>query len=376
MSRIRTFPRPGVLALGLALALAGVAGPARPQSPAPPAATVDTAPAVRAEIAPLHWAPGSVSSRQDARVAAEIGGRVVEVVEVGTRLRRGDPMARLDDAAFRLGERQAAADLERLQAQLDLVRRQEQRFEALVQGAGISGAQLDQVRAERRMREQDLASARVALERARLQRRQATVRAPFDGVVVERAVQLGEYLSVGAPVARLVDTDALEVRARAPVALAGRLRAGDAVSLRSGGEVVAATLSTVVPVGDEASRQLELRVRLPEGPVARVSGMAVEVGVPRDAPRQAIAVPRDALLLRSEGNYVLRVGEDGLAQRVPVDTGAAIGELVEVQGAVRPGDLLVVRGGERLQPGQAVSVRNPGRPVVPAAVAAAPRRRP
>src|SRR5690606_26112327 len=121
--------------------------------------------------------------------------------------------------------------------QVELARRQEERYRALVAAAGISGAQLDQVIAERTMREQDLASANVALEQARLALRQSIVRAPFDGVVVERSVLRGEFLVPGDPVARLVNTQALEVRARAPVTLVSHLREGVPVSLRHEGQV-------------------------------------------------------------------------------------------------------------------------------------------
>ena len=325
----------------------------------PPPAHVEVASAVDVALAPLHWSPGSVASREDARIAAEIGGRVDFVAEVGTQVAAGDVLARLDQTPLRLRERQAEADLARLQAQLDYSRKQEQRYAALVRDGGISGSQLDQVSAERRMREQDAAAAQVALEQARLQQRQATVRAPFPGVVVERSVQLGEFLAVGAPVARLVNPDALEVRTRAPVALAGKLHAGASVSLRDGDTVETVPLATVVPVGDEASRQLELRVALTRKQVAAhgwVAGAALQVGVPSAAPRKVVAVPRDALLLRKDGTFVVRVGVDGATERLPVETGTVEGSLVEAVGAVRSGDRLVVRGGERLLPGQRVQV--------------------
>lgn len=371
----RTFRLPLLALLATACTAAAVAQ----SPPAPPPAPVDVAPAVAADFAPLHWAPGSVASREDARVAAEIGGRVVAVAEVGTALRRGDVLARIDDAALRLRERQAVADLARLQAQVDYARRQEERYTALVRDAGISGAQLDQAIAERRMREQDLAAARVALEQARLQLRQATVRAPFDGVVVERSTALGEFLAPGAAVARLVNTAALEVRTRAPVALVGHLREGVAVTLRDGGRVRAQRLATLVPVGDEASRQVELRVALSPEEAAEaglVVGAALQVGVPSDAPRRVVAVPRDALVLRREGSHVMRVGAGDAAERVPVEIGAAQGELVEVQGAVRPGDRLVVRGAERLQVGQALRVSATGQAPVVALAARPARHRP
>ncbi|GGA86571.1 hemolysin D [Arenimonas soli] len=343
-------------------------------APEPPPVPVDLALAVKADFAPLHWSPASVASREDARVAAETGGRVVSVAEVGTVLRRGDTLARLDDSALKLAERKALADRQRLGAQVELARRQEERYQALVAAAGISGAQLDQVVADRRMREQDLASAVVALEQARLALRRSIVRAPFDGVVVERSVELGEFLVPGAPVARLVNTQALEIRARAPVTLVSHLREGVPVSLRHQGQVRTLPLQTLVPVGDEASRQLELRVALDPGPAAEASlvvGSAVQLGVPSAAPREVLAVPGDAVVMRAEGSHVMRVGDGDLAERVPVELGASEAGLVEVRGALRPGDRLVVRGAERLQPGQRVAV--PDRRELPvAALAGAP----
>ena len=65
---------------------------------------------------------------------------------------------------------------------------------------------------------------------------------------------------------------------------------------------------------------------------------------------------RDAVILRREGDFLLRVGTDGKAERVPVRAGTVVGDLIEVIGTVKPGDRLVVRGGERVEPGQAVTV--------------------
>jgi RND family efflux transporter MFP subunit len=365
MPVIRRLVLATAVALGgavVAFALFGNAEPATAAAPVaaePPPAHVEVASAVDVALAPLHWSPGSVASREDARIAAEIGGRVDYIAEVGTALAAGDVLARLDATPLRLRERQAEADLARLRAQLDFSRKQELRYAALVRDGGISGAQLDQVAAERRMREQDVAAAQVALEQARLQLHQATVRAPFPGVVVERSVQLGEFLTVGAPVARLVNPGALEVRTRAPLTLAGKLQAGASVSLRDGDTVESVPLATMVPVGDEASRQLELRVALTPAQVAAhgwVVGAALQVGVPSAAPRNVVAVPRDALLLRKDGTYVVRVDSDGATERLPVETGTVEGDLVEVIGKVRNGDRLVVRGGERLLPGQRVLV--------------------
>jgi RND family efflux transporter MFP subunit len=320
----------------------------------PPPAPVSVAQAKQTEFAPLLWAPGSVVSREDARVATEQDGRVTQVAEVGTRVRRGDVLAQLEDNLLRLQERQNQADIDRIEAQLDYARSQEERLGALVQKNSIAGSQHDEARSQRRVLEQDLQRARVALDQARHRLRNATVRAPFDGTVAERFIQTGEYLGIGMPVVRLVNTASLEVRAQAPVNLAARLKPGMDVALREGETELHQIVRAVVPVGDESSRQFELRIALDSAqwPI----GSALQVGLPSAAPRAVVAVPRDALVLRANETFVVKVGADDTAQRVPVRTGGAQGELVEVIGDVVAGDRLVVRGGERLSPGQRVRI--------------------
>ncbi|KAF1722145.1 efflux RND transporter periplasmic adaptor subunit [Pseudoxanthomonas wuyuanensis] len=332
---------------------ADASAPAKP--PAPPAAIVDVAPAVATSFAPRHWAPGSVISRDDARVASEQGGRIVRIAEVGTRLRSGDALAVLDDTALRLREREAAANLGRIRSQLDLAIRQEARYAQLAAQQNIARAQHDQLQADRDMLAQERASAEALLAQIRHQRSQMVIRAPFPGLVVERLAQLGEYLAAGEAVARLVDTDDLEVRVRAPVDLAKNLRVGGNVLVRVAGTESVNTISALVPVGDEASRQLELRIAMAS--LQLPVGTALEVGLPSASERNVLAVPRDAVILRREGSFVLRVDAADKAERIAVETGASLDGLVEVQGDLRAGDRLIVRGGERVQPGQTVAIQ-------------------
>ena len=156
----------------------------------------------------------------------------------------------------------------------------------------------------------------------------------------------------------MVDTATREVRVRAPVDLARHISVGMPVQVRAGGKEQSHPVSAMVPVGDEASRQLELRIAL--GDETLPVGSAVEVGLPSDSPRVAVAVPRDAVILRREGNFVLRVGSDGKAERVPVKSGTEVGDLVEVSGAVKAGDRLIVRG---VEPGQLVAIQAMARTV-------------
>jgi multidrug efflux pump subunit AcrA (membrane-fusion protein) len=124
-----------------------------------------------------------------------------------------------------------------------------------------------------------------------------------------------------------------------------------------------------VPVGEERSRQFELRLSLLDS--LALVGSAVEVALPERVPVNAMAVPRDALVVRADGSYVMRIGDGGTSEKVAVQSGASDGELTEVEGPLKPGDLVVVRGAERLGEGQKVQIASRGEVVAGVASTAA-----
>ena len=195
------------------------------QEPAP-AAVVEVAPAVTAKLAPTRWVPGSVVSRDDAKIASAEAGRLEFVAEVGTRLKAGERLAKLDDQALRLRREEIQADVRRAEAQRALSDTQLKRLEKLESSSTIAKSQIDEARATLETNAQSLAHSRAQLRQIEHDIELANVRAPFSGVVTERFAQRGEYLQIGAMIAHLVDTNHIEARVQAPLALAGKVRAG------------------------------------------------------------------------------------------------------------------------------------------------------
>ena len=117
-------------------------------------------------------------------------------------------------------------------------------------------------------------------------------------------------------------------------------------------------MRTLVPVGDLQSHLYELRLDV--NVENWLAGQDVRVAVPTGAPRAVMAINRDALVLRRTGISVFRVNSDNKAERIDVTTGIASGDLIEIKGAVNAGDKIVIRGSERLRPGQDVSIITPG----------------
>jgi RND family efflux transporter MFP subunit len=318
---------------------------------------VEVATARQSLVAPRSWSPGTVVSRDDARIAGVVAGRVLWVAEVGQQLAEGDSVARLDDTVTQLRVADLQAQVGRFQAQAEFHRAQLERFRSLAATNLSSLSQVDESRAQLAMDLEDVARLSAQLRQAEYEAEQGNVLAPYSGVVSERFVQRGEYLAAGAAVARLVNTGSVEVRANGPLSLASSVRPGQSVALRAAGREHTGKVRAIVAVGDERARQFEVRVLLDRSPWP--VGTAVEVNLPTGSEHAAVTVPRDAIVQRQGRAIVMRVGKDSHAERVEVEAGVAIEDTIEVRGGIAAGDRVVVRGAERLEAGQEIEVLHP-----------------
>jgi RND family efflux transporter MFP subunit len=345
-SRISTL----ALAAGVVFFAFGAAAEAPPQEE--PGVVVEVAKASVARVAPRRWVPGGVVSRNDARLATSAAGRLEYVAEVGTRVREGERVAKLEDESVKLRVDDAKAEVARIESQRQMTERQVQRLEKV--GSTISQTQLDEVRSQLGVLTAQLQQAQVRQRAAQHDLDQTELRAPFAGVVTERLAQRGEYVATGAAIAHLVDTVHVEARVQAPLTLVGLVRPDMELPVQIADRQIKANVRTVVPVGEERSRQFELRLTLANNALS--VGTAIEVGLPEREAAESLVVPRDAIAVRQDGNYVMRVRSDNTAEKVAVTSVATDGDLVTIRGPVTAGDLVVVRGVERLQHGQKVTV--------------------
>ncbi|HWA04555.1 MAG TPA: efflux RND transporter periplasmic adaptor subunit [Rhizomicrobium sp.] len=318
--------------------------------PPPPSVSVMQARLVR--MAPKVALPGTVMSRSDSQLASEVEGRVAWVAEVGTVVKAGDVVARIDNRLAALQLQSDKANTARLSAQLAFDRDQAARMDSLFSQNAIAKSTRDQAKSTRDMDAAALAAARASYERSQYQFAHSDIRAPFSGRVVARLINAGEYATPGKAVVRLVDIGALEISVQTPIDGARYIAERSPVTVDIQGRQVRATVRAIVPVGDVASRTIEVRLSLPEG--SALVGDAAKVYLPSALPRDVLAVPRDALVLREDNTYVFKVDRKSEAQRVTVETGTEEGALVEVRGPLAAGERVIVRGAERLETGQKV----------------------
>lgn len=332
------------------------------------AVTVDRA--QTREMAPSQWSAGEVVSRRDILISSELDGVLEFVAEPGSLVKRGERLAQLDATHWRLQLRNSESRIAQLQARLTYLDAQLQRLSKLAETNNTSRAALEEQHAEREAMAQDLLAAQIERDRRAYELSKTTIDAPFDTLVASRDLQAGEYVRTGSELLRILDMSQLEVEADIPLAALPLIGAGDTVALRSDGvsrsevkraneQVFTGQVRQFVPVASDNSRRVKLMVQLPQSTPQQwdwIVGMPVQVAVPLSEARATMVVPRDALVLRNGDTFVFRVDAEDKAERLSVRIGSGDGEWIAVYGGLASGDRVIVRGAERLQPGQEVKI--------------------
>jgi RND family efflux transporter MFP subunit len=218
-----------------------------------------------------------------------------------------------------------------------------------------------------------------ALARVQLQQEQVrliedrilkfTILAPFDGFVSAEHTEVGEWISEGDPVAVIIQLDEVEVLSHVPAEHAVQLRRGLDVRIELPelpGELFTGRVERVVPAADVRTRTFPVSIRLKnrvsgDRPLL-MAGMLARANLPTGAKRQMPLIPKDALVLTGSRRFVFVLELDaaakdrGSVRRVPVNLGVADGAFIQIDAPLHAGELVVVRGNERLQDGQRVRI--------------------
>ena len=325
----------------------------------PPPAYVVVEKAVQEKIAPTALYTAAVISRDDANLSAEIAGRISWVAEVGDRILAGEPVAKLDDIFIKQQVIEEQSIIQSEKAKFDLHSKEVKRFTELLKHNNVARSQLDQAISDQAVAKSNMASAKARLSQAEERLRRTRIVAPFDGVVSERLLQTGEWADSGSTVVRLVSSNNLEIQTHIPASSLRFITIGMPLTYIDGTKSSIGKVRALVPIGGDNSRLYELRITSEDESL--VSGKLLRVAIPTEHEREAVLVPRDALVLRREGVYVFRVieGPEGksVAERIQIETGIADLNRIEVIGKIQAGDFVITRGGENLRPGMAVSVK-------------------
>jgi len=356
-----------VLFAGLALAACNN-GSAKPPAGGgagggPPGLPVEVAVAREDTVVDAIQSNGQVEALQSTDLQPEVEGRIVEILmREGAEVSAGQPL-------FRIDEQELKAQVDRAEAERDLSDQALARTRQLLSENAASTSDLEQAEATAR-------SNRASLELLKLRLARTTVRAPFAGVVGQRFVSLGDYVTTSTRLVTIETVDPQHVTFAVPERYAAVVRRGQRVTFRIAaqpGEEYAGTVEFVSPRVQLPARTLLVKALVPNGRRQLQSGMFVETRLATAVRPRAVVVPEEAILTL-QGNTFVWVVKDAKATRRAVTLGVRAPGQVEIPTGVEPGEQVVVGGLELLQEGAPVSPTVVDRnPVVPGEAEAAAR---
>jgi RND family efflux transporter MFP subunit len=369
---------------------------------------VTTTPAIVRQLPRYFEATGSLAANEQTDVAPETSGKVAAVgVDMGSSVRRGQMIVKLDDADFRIRIQQAQAQVDQAKATLrqneakiglrpgqkfnpesvpevasaraalDLAEKNLKRYEKLIETGDISRALYDQQRSQRdQLREQyevtihqaqqnyaavanaqgvvDAAQTSLALARRSLN--YTTIVAPIGGYVSERTADIGEYVSPQQKVATIVNLNPLRVRIDIPEQAMPRVHAGASVSVTVAAytdRTFAGRIARISPNVSATSRTLTVEAEVQNGDAALKPGQFATVRVLLPQSEPAVLVPQRALRAISGATYVFVI-KNGRAEQRLVQSGQAESDLIELKSGVAADEVVATSNVDQLSDGMAV----------------------
>ncbi len=376
----------GLSAVLLCVACAPTAAPAAAPAPAE-VREVRVATAARTTWPFVLRATGETVAHEDATLAAKVAGRLESIaVDLGSRVKRGDAVARIESRDLELRVEQAesalaaartllglgpdgdesafdpetSAAVRSARAELDDAVRDRQRLAELAGDGVTSKAALDRAEARVATAEAAMQDARQTTENRRAIVRQrradlalarqtladAVVLAPFDGAVAMRVASTGDYLGVGDPIARLVRFDPLRVRVQVPERDAALVRAGQTARVEIAGLAAPreAQVARTAPALADSSRTLTVEIELANPDLALRPGSFAAAEIVVDAARTALTIPADALVSFAGVEKVFEV-QAGVATERRIQVGRRAADRIEVLSGIEPGAQVVLSPG-------------------------------
>ena len=272
---------------------------------------------------------GTVYYHEISEVSSEVSGKVETInFEEGQRVQKGAELVRLNSDLIQ-------SDLNK--AELDFKRAKNLYKEDLIS-------------------EQSFDESRFEVDRLRIELYKKTIKSPFEGVVIKKHMERGEWLSPGSVVATIANDKVIDIITEVPGDIVGFIYQDMVVKIKAGGKELEGKVSAIIQRGDISTRTFPVKIRA-ENSISLIEGMEALVVLPVEEKQLAITVPRDAVISMF-GMTVVFVVIDSKASIVPVNVAGYDGlNAGVIAKGLKEGMKVVVKGNERLRDGQEVAIQ-------------------
>jgi len=278
--------------------------------------------------------PGRMEAHTISRLAVDKGGRVVEIMaDKGDRVDQGQALLKLDDRLWRTMLSQAEIELREAEREM-------RRFTEMAQTGAISTSDVDHVRAR-------LDRARVSKQEAQVHVEQCLVTSPFDGVVNDRYVEIGEFAPEGSAVFEVLRLDPMKLTLDIPERDIAAIKHGQSLVFEIAGLGATRMTGTVTHVASVAfpeNNSFRVEATVPNPDETLRAGMIASARFVRAHNEQAVVIPLSSVIPRKGEHIVFIANKDNRAERRLVKIDRISGENVVLSSGLKAGEQLIVEG--------------------------------
>lgn len=320
------------------------------KTPAAYKALVVTAPVEKGIINATQTFSGTLLYNKKSKMASEVEG-IVETYsfEEGQSVKKGDVLTSLDSKILQASIMAKKSMIKAMKADLTRQEKELERSKALLKRNSISQSSYDVVFYKTQEQQAQLEASKSELNAMSIQLQKTHIKAPFDAVVVERSVEVGQWLSKGAQVATLVVPKSIEARVNIPADFLQNIRTYKKFSAKVATQEIEISLKSLIPLADSATRTFPLRFNVPKD-LGLIEGMRIDIEIPTLKKEESLLVPRDAVIKRF-GNDVIFAVVDSKAVMFPAQIiGYKTNMLAIKAEGLNENMRVIIKGNERIAP--------------------------
>lgn len=324
----------------------------------PPPAKVRTAPITKEQVAKNKPFLGILYYDRLSKVSSEVAGLVETItVRTGDRVKKGDPLVQLNTDLLDQDIKLSTTRIEQQKLENELAQKNYDRQKSLLENRGASQKKYDDAQFAYNNSRMEQQAAQHTLARLRLQKEKSLITAPFDGVILEKNVDSGDWVQQGGQVAVIGATDALFVKVPVGETLLQFIHPGAKVEvvINAFAQSLTGTIDSIDPRADAKTKNVFIKIRIPI--IAKsAENLSASVHLPISDKQELSIIPRDALIKFKGKDFVYTVKE-GKASILPVNIVTFLGNKVAANNPyLTPGMPVIIEGNERLRPDQPVTV--------------------
>ena len=322
-------------------------------------ALVETQALKKQEVNDLQEFVGTVNFDKKSKIASETSGVVKKIsFEVGQKVKKDEVLIQIDSDILDAQIKASQSAVNMYEVQLKNTKKNYDRFSALIEKKSISQKVFDDSKVEYDVASENLISAKAKLNELSIQKSKKIIKAPYSGVIVEKNININEWLDTGSQIATIVNTQELEVIFNLPISFIGGLKNGDEYDINISDEIIKAKLYAAIPSGDKLTRTFPVRFKADAKDKFIFDGASAKINFAKETKNIALVINRDAVIKRFNMDVVFTIANDK-AVMIPVKviTYFGLNAAIMADGLVE-GMPIVTKGNERVFPDMQVQVLN------------------